>query len=124
MMTNQIWLARSLCSKLSRSTMLLMIEFDGTQHFKPCIWKPTLSDVQKGQDIDYEKMCLAYSYGYRVIRFDYTWGTRPIAELTAAVELAIQTLGNNHTLKLWVSDKAKYDWLTNRFDANEWTWAH
>lgn len=98
------------------SDLLLMIEFDGEQHFTPCFWRPTLSDVLEGQEIDYDKMCLALSYGYRVIRFDYTWATRKMRDLTSAIEVAIETLGNDHRLKLWVSSKEKYNWLTCRFD--------
>jgi hypothetical protein len=65
----------------------IIIEFDGDQHFRPCIWRKTWEDVWEGQQIDQDKMYLAFSHGYKIIQFDYTWVCKSIEDIATKLEL-------------------------------------
>ena len=85
----------------------VLIEVDGNQHFKyiPHIHK-TYQRCVRARYLDLFKTHKAIELGYKVIRIDYSWMSKPSE---AVRNLIIQALDTNGPL--YVSDLSKYDWI-------------
>jgi hypothetical protein len=88
----------------------ILIEFDGLQHFQTCKWRPTLKDLEDGQQRDRDKMYLASQNGYRMIRFDYTWTWTHLDHVKAAILHCLKQM-ENPNVGLIVTNPDKYQWL-------------
>jgi hypothetical protein len=88
----------------------ILIEFDGQQHFKTGLWRPTLEDLEDGQQRDRDKLELALENGYRMIRFDYTWAVKEEELIEDAIWHTLEIMENDNIV-LVVSNPNMYYWL-------------
>jgi hypothetical protein len=95
----------------------IIIEFDGQQHFKIGQWRPTLQDLEDGQQRDRDKMDLAFHNGFRMIRFDYGWTWKHEDLISDAIWHVLQIMENDQIM-LVVSNPLKYEWLQKDIKLN------
>jgi len=91
----------------------VIIEFDGMQHFvSGCFHHGANSDLQKAQQVDRDKMLMAFKNGFKIIRFDYTWGQKSVEHIAHVIKRTLATV-NDTRQNLWVSCMEKYAWLVS-----------
>lgn len=88
----------------------VLIEVDGNQHFKyiPHIHK-TYQRCVRARYLDLFKTHKAVELGYKVIRIDYSWMSKPSDAVRNLIMQALDADG-----LLYVSDLLKYDWIVIR----------
>ncbi len=87
----------------------VIIEYDGEQHFKINVMKPTPLDLQIGQETDVEKMWNAIENGYRMLRIDYRVSSK---NFQAIIKNAFALFAQNYQIVLIVTNAKRYTWLT------------
>lgn len=87
----------------------VVIEFDGKQHFEIVKhFHRTINDFDDGQNRDREKTRDIINLGHKIIRIDYTWGSKSVQELAQFIYTALDT-----NQPLIVSNLEMYQWLIN-----------
>jgi very-short-patch-repair endonuclease len=87
-----------------------VIEWDGIQHFmydEERSFVSTQEELLHLQEIDRQKTGAIMELGHHILRFDYTWLTRPMAEIIDFITASIMA-----SQLLCVTDPDKYLWLT------------
>jgi hypothetical protein len=97
------------------STVGVLMEFDGEQHFMICRWTPSEAHLKQSHNKDIWKMKLAFEHGFRMVRLDYTLRLLPEDILQKKLHEALRFLVENQDVQFVVSDPQKYDWLRSDF---------